>query len=515
MTVSLATGAPGALDADLVLVPLVSDPDEAVLEAVEGAYGASARRAAEDLGDAVGGCVATYPETGSVRQVAFVGLGGESDLDAEALREAAAAGATVARERKAETVVCLMPGPSAAASPSESDATPPLSGASTAQALTEGFLLGGYRYLTYKTGDAFAGPETFDVHPGLGGGTGEDAILSGAMKGRHLARAACTARDLVNCSPHDKTATLFAEQIAESGAEHGYHVETWGHSAIEEEGMGGLLAVNKGSVEPPSFSILNWNPDDAVNEKPVVLVGKGVVFDTGGLSLKSTKGSMDMMKADMAGAAAVVGAFEALADLEVPLHVIGLVPATDNRPGENAYVPGDVVTMHSGTTVEVLNTDAEGRMLLADALSYAKRYEPGVVVDLATLTGAQVVALGSDAAAVMTSEIEGASERLYAIQRAGERTGERVHPLPMYDTYRKLLDSDVADIKNVGPSDAGCISAGKFLEHFTDYPWLHLDVAGPAYLTSEKPYRPKGGTGFGVRLLLSYLDDYVTTRKSM
>jgi leucyl aminopeptidase len=222
---------------------------------------------------------------------------------------------------------------------------------------------------------------------------------------------------------------------------------------------------------------------------------------------------MDKMKSDMGGAAAVVGLFEALANREVPLHVVGLLPATDNRPGRRAYVPGDVIEMHSGATVEVMNTDAEGRLLLADALSYASStYDPHLVVDVATLTGSSIVALGTKAAAVMAGETDAAAERLYAIQRAGERTGERVHPLPMYDEYEKQLDSPVADLKNVGGKAAGAITAGKFLEHFVDAPWLHLDIAGPAFLDEPAGYNPKGGTGFGVRLLAAYLANYVAAR---
>jgi Leucyl aminopeptidase len=278
--------------------------------------------------------------------------------------------------------------------------------------------------------------------------------------------------------------------------------------------MGGLLAVNRGSFDPPTMSVLRWTPDDAVNDRPVVVVGKGVMFDTGGLSLKDTKGSMDKMKSDMGGAAAVVGLFEALASLNVSLQVVGLIPATDNRPGHKAYVPGDVIRMRSGATVEVMNTDAEGRLLLADALSYASdQYDPSLVVDIATLTGSCIAALGSQAAGVMASETDDAAERLYAIQRAGERTGERVHPLPMYEGYKKHLESEVADLTNVGGRAAGAITAGKFLEHFVETPWLHLDVAGPAFRDEPDGYQPIGGTGFGVRLLTAYLDNYVAARK--
>jgi leucyl aminopeptidase len=503
MTVTTTTDALVDLDVDLLLIPLTSEPGAPLIDTLASTLGTAIRRAAEDFAGTAGDTVLVYPEQAAATRVALVGMGPPEELgadqDAETLRRAAAGGAKTAGDKEADSVACMLPAVD-------------VNDGIVAQAVVEGFVLGSYRYRRYKTADGFGGPSAFTVH--LGDDVDAGAVRDGVETGRALASGTCTARDLVNTSPNDKTARRFAETIQASGAEHGYDVETWDEDRIREEGFGGLLAVNQGSFEPPTVSVLEWTPDNAVNDRPIVLAGKGVVFDTGGLSLKDTKGSMDMMKSDMGGAAAVVGAFEALADLNTPLHVIGLVPATDNRPGRNAYVPGDVITMHSGATVEVMNTDAEGRLLLADALSYAKNYDPKLVVDLATLTGAQVVALGSNAAAVMTSETDDAAERLYAIQRAGERSGERVHPLPMYDEYRQQLDSAVADLQNVGGKEAGAVTAGKFLEHFTgDYPWLHLDVAGPAFLNSEKPYRPKGGTGFGVRLLLTYLNDYVTTRK--
>lgn len=278
---------------------------------------------------------------------------------------------------------------------------------------------------------------------------------------------------------------------------------------IEAEGLRGLLAVNRGSTEDPAFAILRWNPPDAINDRPIVLVGKGIVFDTGGLSLKPTKGSMDQMKADMAGAAAVIGAFQCAARLNLPVSLVGLIPITDNRPGENAFVPGDVIRMHSGKTVEVLNTDAEGRLVLADALSFARRFEPLLAIDLATLTGAAVVALGTVAAPIMTNNLPGATERLEKLERAGHRSGDRVHPMPMYDDYAKALESDVADLKNVGGREAGAITGAKFLEHFVSYPWIHIDIAGPAFLERADSYRPSGGTGFGVRLLADFLLDFV------
>ena len=505
MTVSVTTDAPADIQADLLLVPLPSACPDEVLDALGAEMGATVRRAASDFSGKTGSALRVYTDAS---RVVLAGTGTPTTNDDKAeenLRRAAAAAASEAADVKAETVAVLLPGVFGRAT---DEAV--FSEERTACAMAEGFVLGAYQFNDYKTSDdAPAAMAALVFHAQ----EEHEGVETGARRGQIRANATCTARDLVNLSPNDKTARKFASRIAESAEAHGYGVDVWDIARIRKEGFGGLLSVNLGSVEPPTFSVLEHAPDDPVNDKPIVLVGKGVVFDTGGLSLKDTKGSMDLMKSDMAGAAAVVGAFEALADLEIPLHVIGLIPATDNRPGENAYVPSDVITMHSGATVEVMNTDAEGRLLLADALSYAKRYEPEMVIDLATLTGAQVVALGGQAAAVMTSETDGAADRLYAIQRAGERSGERVHPLPMYESYRKQLDSTVADLKNVGGREAGCITAGKFLEHFVDFPWMHIDLAGPAFLTSPKPYRPAGGTGFGARLLTSYLEEYAETKR--
>lgn len=498
MTVSTTTTPPVDLDADLLLVPLTRDPAAPLMDTLAGTFGQAIERAAQDFDGEEGAVRVTYPENTPVERVALMGLGPAGELDRESVRVAAAAGSDAADEYEVDSVVSLLP---------ENDA---LGADAISQSLVEGFVLGAYRYRRYKTDSGFAGPTDFHVHTGE---RDDELVTEGVVRGKHLANATCTARDLVNRSPDEKTAEDLAEVITESGASHGYEVDTWDENRIREERMGGLLAVNRGSPEPPTFSILSWDPSDAINEAPIVLVGKGVVFDTGGLSLKDTKGSMDKMKSDMAGAATVIGVFEALANLDVPLHVIGLLPATDNRPGRNAYVPGDVIRMHSGTTVEVLNTDAEGRLLLADALSYASStYDPELVVDVATLTGSCVVALGTHAAGLMARETDAAAERLYAIQRAGERTGERVHPLPMYEEYESQLESSVADLRNVGGRAAGAITAGKFLEHFIEAPWLHLDIAGPAFLDEARSYRSEGGTGYGVRLVTTYLTDYAAAR---
>ena len=498
MKISVTTLPLTDLDVDLLLLPIAKDDVETLLSSLGGSMGEVLHRAADDFTGDPKDAVLFYPDSARARRVALLGMGSSPTINAERLREVGACGAELAAQRKATTVALRVP-------------KTVLDAETAGQAFVEGFALASYRFLRYKTGqdEAYAGPERLVLHAA----EDEKAVRYGADRGRVVAEATNTARNLVNTSPHDKTPTLLARTIKKLGKKHGFEVSVWDKALIEKEKMGGLLAVNRGSQEPPVFIELTWQPEHAVNEKPVVLVGKGVVFDTGGLSLKETKDSMDHMKSDMSGAAAVVGAMEALAKLDLPLYVVGLIPATDNRPGENAYVPGDVLVMHSGTTVEVLNTDAEGRLILADALSYAKTYRPALVIDLATLTGAQVVALGSEVAAVMTNAQNGAAERLGAIEAAGRRSGDLVHPMPMHDHYAKFLESDVADIKNIGGTEAGLISAAKFLEHFVEYPWIHLDIAGPAFIHEVKPYRPKGGTGFGVRLLVDFLRDYAHPKR--
>ena len=498
MKVSVTTIPLNDLDVDLLLIPLSTADRDGVVESLSASMGAAFARAAGDFRGDLDESLILYPEAARARRVALLGLGEADGVTAERMRRVAAEGAAVAAKVKAETVAYRMPASK-------------LDPETVSQALTEGFMLAAYRFTRYKTEESttYGGAQRLVFLAEQGDRTSR----AGAEAGRIIAEAVMSARDLVNLSPHEKTPTLLSRAIEKSAKKHGYGVDVWDKALIEEEKMGGLLAVNRGSMEPPTFNVLEWRPENALNERPVVLVGKGVVFDTGGLSLKPTKGSMDHMKADMAGAAAVVGTFEAVARLELPLYMIGLIPATDNRPGENAYVPGDVLNMHSGKTVEVLNTDAEGRLILADALSYAKTYMPELVVDVATLTGAAVVALGTEAAAVLTNGRNGAADRLDAFERAGERSGDRVHRLPMFDEYAELLKSDVADIKNVGGREAGTITAAKFLEHFVSYPWVHVDIAGPAFLDTAKPYRPKGGTGFGVRLLTDFLREYANPKK--
>lgn len=364
-------------------------------------------------------------------------------------------------------------------------------------AFSEGLALTNYQFLKYYTVEKdtkYALSEIQLVDDGLT----EEHV----EKLENLVTAVYLTRDLVNEPLSYLTAIQLSAEIEKMGNDAGFSVEIFNKKKIESLKMGGLLAVNKGSIDPPTFSILTWKPNGAVNSRPIVLVGKGVVFDTGGLSLKPTHDSMDYMKCDMGGAAAVAGAIYSVAKNQLPVWVVGLIPATDNRPDGNAYVPGDVVTMYDGTTVEVLNTDAEGRMLLADALSYAKQYDPEVVLELSTLTGSAHIAIDKYGIVGMGNASREVMENL---KESGEYTSERIAEFPFWDEYKEQLKSDIADLKNIGGRYAGAITAGKFLEHFTDYPYIHLDIAGPSYNKVPFNYRGKGGSGVGVRILYNYL----------
>ena len=362
--------------------------------------------------------------------------------------------------------------------------------------IAEGLLLTSYRYnkLLSKNASTAWSLKELEI---IGLSIEESQKLSS------ISAAVNEARDLVNAPLLSLSAENLSERIEELGEEFGFSTTILNQTKIESLKMGGLLGVNKGSVDPATFSILEHKPQNCVNERPYVIVGKGVVYDTGGLSLKPSN-FMDTMKCDMAGAASVVGTLCALAKDKIPTWVIGLIPATDNRPGGNAITPGDVIKISNGTTVEVLNTDAEGRLILADTLHYAKNYDPKLVIDLATLTGSAAKAIGPNAIVAMGNA---GTEFWKQIIISGEKTHERLVQFPFWDEYNDLLKSEIADLKNIGGPDAGMITAGKFLEHFTDYPYIHLDIAGPAFLTIPHGYFHKGATGIGVRLLHDFFSN--------
>lgn len=369
-------------------------------------------------------------------------------------------------------------------------------GAAASLYLAEGLYLSNYQYQKHKTKDAKPSPlQTITI-------ADEEVSEQAVQELANLLEAVYKVRDLVN-EPHShQTAVQLSEEFVAMGHEAGFKTEVLDELQIQTLKMGGLLAVNQGSEDTPTFTIMEWKPENAQNAKPYVLVGKGVVYDTGGLSLKPTPQSMDYMKSDMAGAAAVAGVLYAVAKNKLPLHVIGLVPATDNRPSGNAVAPGDVITMHNGMTVEVLNTDAEGRLILADALSFAQKYNPELVFDFATLTGAAMRAVGKEGMVAMGTASD---ETMNQVKENGYAVHERIVELPLWDEYKKYIESDIADLKNIGGADAGAITAGIFLQHFTNYPWIHFDIAGTAYLHAEDTYRGKLATGSGLRLVYNFL----------
>ena len=365
-----------------------------------------------------------------------------------------------------------------------------------ALAIAEGLALGNYQFLKYQKNKKKDENSLREI-----------AIVSKelrpieAQKMENVVDAVCRARTLVNEPQSWLTAPQLASEFLKLGKDGGFEVTVLNKEKIKSFKMGGLLAVNLGSKQPPTFTIMEWKPKNAINKKPFVLIGKGVVYDTGGLSLKPTPNSMDYMKSDMAGGAAVGCAIYALAKNKIPVHVIGLVPATDNKLADDAYTPGDVITMMSGLTVEVLNTDAEGRLILADALHFAKRYKPELVLDFATLTGAAAAAVGPFGIVCMGTAEEKDKKQL---RESGEYVYERLAEFPFWDEYDELIKSDIADIKNIGGATGGAITAGKFLQRFVEFPWMHFDIAGPSFLHSSSSYRGKGGTGVGVRLLVDY-----------
>jgi leucyl aminopeptidase len=412
---------------------------------------------------------------------AVVGLGEAAALDVAGLRRA---GVALARALKKQVTLAI---------PLLEDLPAGLDASAAAQALAEGIVLGAYSFEKYKS-EGKPSAITKVVLVGSGGRTWAPA----AVRGGAIADAVCWARDLVNEPGGTLTPPELAKIAAARARRAGLTVRVHTEAAIEKMRLGGLLGVNRGSTQPPRLLELVYEPTGRA-AGTLALVGKGLTFDSGGLSLKTGVGMMTM-KCDMAGAAAVLGAMVALPIVKPKARVHAWVPITDNMPGGDATRPGDILRIRNGKTVEVLNTDAEGRLVLADALSLASETKPDAIVDLATLTGACLVALGPSIAGVMGND----DDFVGAVRAAADATGERVWPLPLPADYKKQLDSPVADMKNIGGAYGGSITAGLFLQEFVaaGLPWAHLDIAGPAFLEAEEPEQPRGGTGFGVRLLV-------------
>ena len=418
--------------------------------------------------------------------IVAVGMGKPAEVDADALRSAAAAFARAAGRARRGAVTLTAAAPRV---------LPP---AVASQAVVEGVALGSYRFLAYKSANRSNSEGPWLRSVTVVGGDGE-----GVRRGQVVADATMRARDWVNEPPGSMSPSRLAEVVEEAAGPVGVVVDVWDESRIVEERLGALLGVAAGSARPPRVIQASYQPEGVARR--VVLVGKGITFDSGGLSLKPAD-AMVTMKCDMGGAAAVLNAVLAISELGSPLGVTALVCATENMPGGRATRPGDVLRARNGTTIEVENTDAEGRLVLADGLSLAAEGKPAAIVDVATLTGAQRVALGSEVAALMSN-----NDRLAAqLEEAARRAGEPLWRLPLWPGYRSHIDSNVADLKNMGKrGEAGTIIGGLFLQQFVKgVPWAHLDIAAPAFVDADNGWIVKGATGWGVRTLVEFVQAF-------
>ncbi len=427
------------------------------------------------------------------RPVFAVGLGPAADVDAAALCHAAGSLARAAR-KQASLAVDLVSAVGDRIEPGRA-----------ARAVVEGLCLGGYEYTAFKSKPTPAALARVVVV-----GSTAKRVQAAVDRAVAVSDAVCFARDLVNEPGGSLTPTALAERAVATGAEAGFEVEVWDDKTIRKERLGGVLGVNRGSEQPPRFLQLRYEPPGA--RAALALVGKGITFDSGGLSIKTTDGMVGM-KGDMGGGAAVLGTFRAIAALGAKVRLLGFVPLTDNMTGGDATRVGDVLTIRNGTTVEVLNTDAEGRLILADALSLATEAAPDAIVDLATLTGACMVALGDRTAGLMGNHQGWLSQ----VRAAADAAGEPVWPLPLPGYLRGKLDSDVADLKNVTSGRfGGALSAGTFLQEFVGagIPWAHLDIAGPSDASEVDGEVVKGGTGFGIRTLVELVTTFTKPKKA-
>lgn len=497
MDVTVKQGSIQTADADTIVVNLfkgVTGPGGAtgaVDQALEGAV--SDLIAGGDLTGELGEVGVLYPR-GAIpaRRVLVAGLGPQDKFDLEQVRKAAAAAIKKARDLQARRVASIVHGAGIARLPV---------GLAT-QAVLEGSLLALYQYDAGKQEKET--PSKIDSFSIVEFNEDKlEAIRQAVDVSQAIIAGVNVARDLVNEPPNVATPTRMSQVARQIAGDHNLRAVVGDRAWAAEQKMGAFLAVASGAGEKPQFIVVEHN-GEREDLDTIVLVGKGITFDTGGISIKSSK-DMGDMKADMAGAAAVLGTMKTVGMLDLPLRIIGIAPCTENMPDAHAYRPADVVTASNGKTIEVISTDAEGRMILADALVYAGRYNPRAVIDLATLTGAAVVALGENVAAGLFSTDDWLREQLVT---AGATTHERVWPLPLWEDYREAIKSEIADMKNSGGRYGGVGASAMFLNGFTDYPWAHLDIAGVAANKKGNAYIPAGATGFGVRLLVEFLRNW-------
>ena len=426
------------------------------------------------------------------QRVLIMGLGKKKDFSLDRMRNAGGVMARTIRDLSLKEMCVTIPHRSLRHSARE-----------ISKAFVEGSILGLYRFTQHKTENRKELQNIDWMTLMMPNKTLMKSVSQGAQDGRIIAQAASFARDLVNHPSNVVTPTRLSEEARSIAKQFGLRIQVLNRANAKKLGMGSFLGVAQGSEEPPKFIFLEYRGRRSPKQ-PIVLVGKSVTFDSGGISLKPGE-KMEQMKGDMAGGAAVLGIFKAVAGLKLPVSLIGILPATENMPSGNAIKPGDVLTSLSGLTIEVINTDAEGRLILADALTFASRYDPAMIIDLATLTGAVVIALGHHATGIMGNN----PKLIQGLKEAGLRSGERLWELPMWDEYSNQIKSDVADVKNVGGRPAGTITAGAFLEKFVgDHHWAHLDIAGTSWIDENRPISTRGATGVGVRLLTQFLSSY-------
>ena len=479
-TVTIAVSSWQEIDAGLIAVGVYKDQSLTPLaQEIDKAIGGLITQGI-DMKDIKGKKGESHFFYGAGKLILVLGLGRKDKIDPSSIRIAAGAAARASISRKVGSVAveCFC------------------SGLESCQPMGEGLVLGSYQFLDYKTKD----DENFELDSASVIGCDSDEI----SKGTEIGKAVCFSRDLSNHPGNVTTPTRLADAAREISDQAGMELTIFDRKEFTEMGMGGLAGVAQGTDEPPKFIILEYYGADK-DERPKVLVGKGLTFDAGGISIKPAS-KMDEMKYDMCGSATVLGVFKAIAALRPKINVVGIVPSTENLVGAKAYKPGDILTAYNGKTIEVLNTDAEGRLILADGLSYAsKHYEPEFILDFATLTGAVLVALGHIATGIMGTD----GDLISRVKRSSENVGERVWEFPLWPEYCKQIRSDIADVKNIGaPRQARTIAGGAFLKEFVgeNIPWVHFDIAGTAWGVKPDPCNPKGSaTGVAIRLVLDLL----------